>query len=425
MGQIYRFLGSTVGLIQSNMTEEERRKAYACDVVYVTNSELGFDYLGDPLALSGAQTVLPGGAGKFDGFCVVDEADSVLIDEARTPLIISKQVPAPANKYTTANTLVEALKQNAHYSVDFKNKACTLNEIGYRDCKRALGIDSLFFIQSDGEAWTLFIVNAINTKERFDGHQKVLAPSGRISRGGKVEISDQWNAHCGYYIYDVHRRFGNLIATNHEGRLHLAGLYASSSSYMAEPRLSNPGTAVATELVRQCWTNEPLSARVQMQLIEVSKLSNLSCTLRLMCSWIWQSSNSARFLHTEEPQPTVESLDPDVLAVDEYAQNQYTPRLLPYEELILLGRVHPHTTTLPLEGYKEQPMAYYDHVLKTDGSLLKEYIRKKRKKANMSFPLQKKGLTKGLEEQVSDDLIHSWEGYCELPTKVAFLTENA
>jgi len=167
MGQIHRFLGLSVGLIQSGMTEEERRVAYDKDVVYVTNSELGFDYLRDHLALTPDQTVLPGGAGEFDGFCVVDEADSVLIDEARTPLIISKQVPAPSNKYQTANTLAEALKPDIHYKIDLKNKACTLTEVGYRDCERALGIDSLFFLQADGEAWAPYITNAVNAKELF------------------------------------------------------------------------------------------------------------------------------------------------------------------------------------------------------------------------------------------------------------------
>jgi preprotein translocase subunit SecA len=168
MGQVHRFLGLTVGLIQSGMNEAERREAYACDVVYVTNSELGFDYLRDHLALTMDQTVLPGGGGEFDGFCVVDEADSVLIDEARTPLIISKQVPAPSNKYKAGMTLANALKPDIHYKVDKKNKVCTLNEVGYRDCERAVGVDSLFVIQADGEAWAPYIVNAINAKELFE-----------------------------------------------------------------------------------------------------------------------------------------------------------------------------------------------------------------------------------------------------------------
>jgi preprotein translocase subunit SecA len=167
MGQVHRFLGLTVGLIQSDMNEEQRKKAYNCDIVYVTNSELGFDYLRDHLALSPEQTVLPGGAGEFDGFCIVDEADSVLIDEARTPLIISKQVPAPANKYATGNTLANALLKGLHYTVDEKNKNIILSEVGYKDAENALGVENLFAIQDDGEAWASFVTNALKAKELF------------------------------------------------------------------------------------------------------------------------------------------------------------------------------------------------------------------------------------------------------------------
>jgi preprotein translocase subunit SecA len=185
MGQVHRFLGLTVGLIQSGMTEEQRQKAYACDVVYVTNSELGFDYLRDHLALSPKQTVLPGGAGEFDGFCVVDEADSVLIDEARTPLIISKQVPAPANKYATANQLAGALKTGIHYEVDLKNKNVVMTEQGYRESERALGVDSLFSIDGKGEAWAPFVANAVKAKELFekDVEYTILKDSSGKSTG--------------------------------------------------------------------------------------------------------------------------------------------------------------------------------------------------------------------------------------------------
>ena len=168
MGQVHRFLGLTVGLIQSGMTVEQRRAAYACDVVYVTNSELGFDYLRDHLALTPEETVLPE-KGEFSGFCVVDEADSVLIDEARTPLIISKQVPAPANRYSVANQLAQALKKDVHYEVDLKNKNIVLTEQGYRESERALGVDSLFSIDSlDGAAWAPFVSNAVKAKELFN-----------------------------------------------------------------------------------------------------------------------------------------------------------------------------------------------------------------------------------------------------------------
>ena len=77
-------------------------------------------------------------------------------------------MPASSNKYQTANTLAEALKPDVHYTIDLKNKACTLTEIGYRDCERALGIDSLFYLQDDGEAWAPYITNAVNAKELFN-----------------------------------------------------------------------------------------------------------------------------------------------------------------------------------------------------------------------------------------------------------------
>jgi preprotein translocase subunit SecA len=190
MGQVHRFLGLTVGLIQSGMTEQERRKAYACDVVYVTNSELGFDYLRDHLAYAPAQTVLAAGAGEFDGFCVVDEADSVLIDEARTPLIISKQVAAPANKYATANKLAGALKKDLHYTVDLKNKNIVLTELGYGDSERALSVETLFTIGADGQAWAPFVTNAIKAKELFTKdveYSITLDASGKPSGVGIID----------------------------------------------------------------------------------------------------------------------------------------------------------------------------------------------------------------------------------------------
>jgi preprotein translocase subunit SecA len=202
MGQVHRFLGLTVGLIQSNMNPEERRAAYASDVVYVTNSELGFDYLRDHLAVSTEETVLirpteassvvTNEVGGFDGFCVVDEADSVLIDEARTPLIISKQVPAPANKYKTANELAAALKKDLHYTVDLKNKNVVLNDLGYRDSERALGVDSLFSIGPDGEAWAPFAINALKAKELFTRDIEYTVLTDKSGKASGVGIIDSF-----------------------------------------------------------------------------------------------------------------------------------------------------------------------------------------------------------------------------------------
>jgi preprotein translocase subunit SecA len=202
MGQIHRYLGLSVGLIQAGMKEEERRKAYACDVVYVTNAELGFDYLRDHLALSPLQTVLPSpnAEGKFEGFIVVDEADSILIDEARTPLIISKQVPAMANKYKAANTLAENLKRDVHYTVDLKNKAIVLNERGYKDCERALGVQSLFEEPKDTSgAWAPYIMNAVKAKELFTKDVEYMVLPGNTGVGiidsftGRVLDGRRWS----------------------------------------------------------------------------------------------------------------------------------------------------------------------------------------------------------------------------------------
>jgi len=187
MGQVHRFLGLTVGLVQSSSTPEERQAAYACDVVYVTNSELGFDYLRDHLALSPDQTVLP--PNVLDGFCIVDEADSVLIDEARTPLIVSKQVPAPGQKFQVAQQIGDALKKDVHYTVDLKNKNCVLTEVGYRESEAALGIDSLFAIQADGSAWAPYVTNAVKAKELFtkDVEYTVLEENGNPSGVGIID----------------------------------------------------------------------------------------------------------------------------------------------------------------------------------------------------------------------------------------------
>lgn len=168
MGQIHKFLGLSVGLIQGGMKEEERKKNYQCDIVYVTNSELGFDYLRDHLSFTIQGTVL-GEGGQLDGFCVVDEADSVLIDEARTPLIISRQVPAPENKYRLAKQIADNLRPDVHYTVDLKNKNVIINQKGYRDTEKALGIESLFMASSKGDtAWAPFVSNAVKAKELFN-----------------------------------------------------------------------------------------------------------------------------------------------------------------------------------------------------------------------------------------------------------------
>ena len=125
VGQVHKFLGLSVGLVQSGLDERERKEAYNCDVTYVTNSELGFDYLRDNLASSADDLVL-----RVSGFnfCVIDEVDSILIDEARTPLIISGPAEKPSEKYIRASKLAGAMARDVHYTVDEKQRAVLLTD---------------------------------------------------------------------------------------------------------------------------------------------------------------------------------------------------------------------------------------------------------------------------------------------------------
>ncbi len=159
MGKVYRFLGLTVGLIVHDLNQEERRAAYNCDITYGTNNEMGFDYLRDNMALYKSQMVQ---RGHF--FAIVDEVDSILIDEARTPLIISGQGDESTDLYRQADDFVRRLKKavytsvdekeeedediDADYIVDEKAKTATLTARGIERAERAFGLENLADIEN-------------------------------------------------------------------------------------------------------------------------------------------------------------------------------------------------------------------------------------------------------------------------------------
>ena len=138
MGKVHRFLGLTVGLIVHDLDSDERRAAYACDITYGTNNELGFDYLRDNMVKSQSQLVQRG-----HHFAIVDEVDSILIDEARTPLIISGQGDKSTELYEKADAVVRALKRDVHYEVEEKKKAVVLTEEGAERVESAFGISNI------------------------------------------------------------------------------------------------------------------------------------------------------------------------------------------------------------------------------------------------------------------------------------------
>ncbi len=139
MGQIYRFLGLTVGVNSRSKSTHEKKLAYLCDITYTTNSELGFDYLRDNMATDMEHRVLRG-----LNFCIVDEADSILIDESRTPLIISGGAKTSASQYTVADRFCKTLKKEKDFSVDVKEKTVHLTEEGQQKAERMFGIQNLY-----------------------------------------------------------------------------------------------------------------------------------------------------------------------------------------------------------------------------------------------------------------------------------------
>ena len=178
MGQIHRFLGLSVGLIQSGMGPAERQRNYACDVTYATNSELGFDYLRDNMATAMADVVQ-----RPFNYCVIDEVDSVLIDEARTPLIISGQVERPTEKYMKAAQVAQYLQKEEHYEVDEKARNVLLTDEGFAEAEKLLEVKDLY---DPNDPWAHYIFNGIKAKELF------LRDVNYIVRNGEVVIVDEF-----------------------------------------------------------------------------------------------------------------------------------------------------------------------------------------------------------------------------------------
>ena len=138
MGKVHRFLGLSVGLIVHDLEPAERRQAYACDITYGTNNELGFDYLRDNMVIRRENLVQRGHA-----FAIVDEVDSILIDEARTPLIISGQGEKSTELYDKVDAVIRTMKRDVHFEVEEKKKAVTLTDEGARKVETAFGIENI------------------------------------------------------------------------------------------------------------------------------------------------------------------------------------------------------------------------------------------------------------------------------------------
>ena len=179
MGRVHRFLGLEVGVILAQMTPDERRVAYNADITYGTNNEFGFDYLRDNMAHTTEEMVQRG-----HPFAVVDEVDSILIDEARTPLIISGPADGSSNWYTEFARLAPLMEKDKHYEVDLRKRTIGVSELGVEFVEDQLGIDNLY--EAANSPLVSYLNNAIKAKELF------MRDKDYIVRDGEVVIVDEF-----------------------------------------------------------------------------------------------------------------------------------------------------------------------------------------------------------------------------------------
>lgn len=172
MGQIYRFLGLNTGLIQDGMSTIERKKNYNADITYVTNYEVTFDFLRDNMALNLNDVVL-----RPFNYCIIDEVDSILIDEAQTPLIISNNIQTPVEKYIVAAEITDYVELNVHYKVDEKNKNVILTEKGSKHIEKILSIQDLY---DPRDPWIPYIINALKANALYFNNVHYIVQNNRI-----------------------------------------------------------------------------------------------------------------------------------------------------------------------------------------------------------------------------------------------------
>ena len=179
MGAVHRFLGLEVGIIQADMTPEERRPAYAADITYGTNNEFGFDYLRDNMTMRPADMVQRG-----HHYAIVDEVDSILIDEARTPLIISGRVGETGKWYRDFARIAKSRHRDIHYEVDEKKRQVMTTEEGVHKVEQILGVENMYDFANVDMIHHLDV--ALKAKELYERDVDYLI------RNGEFKIVDEF-----------------------------------------------------------------------------------------------------------------------------------------------------------------------------------------------------------------------------------------
>ena len=193
MGRVLKSLGLSVGVIQSDMEPEERRAAYGCDVTYVTNQEVGFDYLRDNMATDSGDLVME----RPFNFAIVDEVDSVLIDEGRNPLLITgpgDEGDEEMTKYTIASEVAAQLRENLDYVVDLKQKTADLTERGMMVAEQLLGVADVW---DTFDPWGRYLLLAVKAKALYLRDVHYIVRDGQVmivdESTGRVQANRRWN----------------------------------------------------------------------------------------------------------------------------------------------------------------------------------------------------------------------------------------
>ena len=186
MAPVYEYLGLTVGAIQTNMVPHERQQQYGCDITYGTNNEFGFDYLRDNMKWRLDEQVQ-----KSLHFAVVDEVDSILVDEARTPLIISGPPEGKAEKFMLADRIARALKEEEHFEVKLKEHQCLLSDVGIEKAEQLAGVDS-FYSDPRNMDWPHHIEQSLRAHHVYERDKDYVVVQNERSGETEVVIVDEF-----------------------------------------------------------------------------------------------------------------------------------------------------------------------------------------------------------------------------------------
>jgi len=199
MAPLYLNLGLTVGAIQSDMPAADRQAAYACDITYGTNNEFGFDYLRDNMRIAARDDArYPKSQQQVQGplnFAIIDEVDNILIDEARTPLIISGPANDNPRKYADADRIARLLKKDTHFTVNEKDHSAHLTDVGVREAERLAGVES--FYTAGNMEWPHLIDNALKAHHLYRRDVNYVVKEGRVvivdEFTGRLMEGRQWS----------------------------------------------------------------------------------------------------------------------------------------------------------------------------------------------------------------------------------------